>query len=1169
MTTVQNAENETFTYQYDLRSRQVKETSPQVDVFSWDPTSGAALTPDQALETDYSYYTDGNLHSVTDAEGLQSIWSYDGWHRPLSTQIERSSVGLHQTTWSYETIGTAGEPLVWRTVQNEFAGVGSDLLAASAVSVDSFGRTVDSVRLLEDSDSDNVFDLDTDAVATMSYQYYADDLLKSVTDPRGNSTGYRYDALSRLSAVRGAAVVENRDHDTSASAPAFQTEQVYLYDSAHQLRFVIDPTGIVTESTYDQLGNLDQLQVYTDAVAGDGVLTPGTVTEKRDYDFDGFSRLVHEIRGDRNDSLFAGSASNDFSIQSSFYDQLGRVQTRQEGIGPESGSTQLEYDNVHRTTKLIDPNQNETAWSYDDLGRVISESIQIGTQANPTSVSRTYFYDSLSNLVQSVDRNGRLIRYDYDDLHLLQTERWYAPAANPSDPTDAGALQGGYDYDFDTLGRLVSIAEMTQPAAEHRYEYRYDEGSRLVAELQTFAGSWTGGNQSIGFERDYDAYDNLTETRAFRDASFSVGGQSIDTTTSSDDYVDTRLYDAQNRLESITRGADVADGIAALHVTFGYDNAGRQSRVNRYHGSDDSAGVSWNTVLDYDEAGRLTTITHSDPLDSVNPLSVYERLFSQAGAIESTTVTLGTTEHLTKTYSQDNRGQVISESYFSGSSPSSQHTTRSYGPDAAGNRALEVIQSQTHHHTIDRDNRLVSDSRWSYTHDDEGNVTSKTSADGKSLWQYAWDHRNRLIEATLRYDASGNVSAASSITRTVSQTYDGLDRWIGSENSETGEKRLYVYDSGQLTLEFVDGEVENRYLWADGVDQLLAEDGAAVSEEPRWTLTDHLGSVRDVVSETTSLSHTDYDAFGNVEGTAADLLFGYTARPHDESTNLQNNHHRWYDSEIGRWINQDPSGLEPDANPYRYVSNQPMTLTDPSGLEPPVEQEPWYDDSGWDYLNPFAYNFPIGQRSIVDGVFGTVYSWGPTSRAIELDRQIAKRRQMEAYNNPQCVDIEKFKDTYRLSDAQADRVRLYTETGIQVNATILGGAALRPRGPVHIDIGGEGRYPRATNVNPEDVTSTTGTPGRPIPNRVPGRGERLPFGTNHAEGISVENTPVSAATAAEIARVIKPGGSIRLLHWYDYASVAHQRVIDAVGEGCTVVQTTKNNYTTTVITVPK
>ncbi len=127
-------------------------------------------------------------------------------------------------------------------------------------------------------------------------------------------------------------------------------------------------------------------------------------------------------------------------------------------------------------------------WAYDDLGRVISESIQIGTQANPTSVSRAYYYDSLSNLVQSVDRNGRLIRYDYDDLHLLQTERWYAPAANPSDPTDAGALQGGYDYDFDTLGRLVSIAEMTQPSAEHRYQYRYDEGSRLVAELSPAAG---------------------------------------------------------------------------------------------------------------------------------------------------------------------------------------------------------------------------------------------------------------------------------------------------------------------------------------------------------------------------------------------------------------------------------------------------------------------------------------------------------------------------------------------------------------------------------------------------------------------------------------------------------------------------------------------------------
>ncbi len=48
---------------------------------------------------------------------------------------------------------------------------------------------------------------------------------------------------------------------------------------------------------------------------------------------------------------------------------------------------------------------------------------------------------------------------------------------------------------------------------------------------------------------------------------------------------------------------------------------------------------------------------------------------------------------------------------------------------------------------------------------------------------------------------------------------------------------------------------------------------------------------------------------------------------------------------------------------------------------------------------------------------------------------------------------------------------------------------------------------------------------------------------------------------------LQPGGSIRLVNPADYAKVAHQRVIDAVGGF--VQQTTVDGVTTTVITVPR
>ncbi|MCG8652172.1 MAG: RHS repeat-associated core domain-containing protein, partial [Pirellulales bacterium] len=143
---------------------------------------------------------------------------------------------------------------------------------------------------------------------------------------------------------------------------------------------------------------------------------------------------------------------------------------------------------------------------------------------------------------------------------------------------------------------------------------------------------------------------------------------------------------------------------------------------------------------------------------------------------------------------------------------------------------------------------------------------------------------------------------------------------------------------------FEDGQLSGRYLWAMGVDQLLADESVTnnfSAGDIRWTLTDHLGSVRDLAStDGTIVDHALYDAFGNTidnpnDGieAAIDSLIGYTGRPFDEQSGFQNNHHRWYDAEIARWLSQDPIEFEAgDPNLYRYTGNQPTTKVDPNGL---------------------------------------------------------------------------------------------------------------------------------------------------------------------------------------------------------------------------------------------
>ena len=99
--------------------------------------------------------------------------------------------------------------------------------------------------------------------------------------------------------------------------------------------------------------------------------------------------------------------------------------------------------------------------------------------------------------------------------------------------------------------------------------------------------------------------------------------------------------------------------------------------------------------------------------------------------------------------------------------------------------------------------------------------------------------------------------------------------------------------------------------------------------------------------------------------------------------------------------------------------------------------------------------------------------------------------------------------------------------------------------PVVIDIGGEGRYPNAINVNPSEVPSLR--PGGTIPNRVDAFGEKLPFPDNSVDGIVIESGPINPDVIREIVRVLKPGGSIRLLSPPEFAKEAHESVLKAVG----------------------
>jgi len=81
----------------------------------------------------------------------------------------------------------------------------------------------------------------------------------------------------------------------------------------------------------------------------------------------------------------------------------------------------------------------------------------------------------------------------------------------------------------------------------------------------------------------------------------------------------------------------------------------------------------------------------------------------------------------------------------------------------------------------------------------------------------------------------------------------------------------------------------------------------------------------------------NYDTFGKMASESIETIsnpFKYVGRYGlmDDENSLLYMRARYYDPEIGRFINKDPIGWVGGFNMYAYVGNNPIMLTDPKGL---------------------------------------------------------------------------------------------------------------------------------------------------------------------------------------------------------------------------------------------
>jgi len=248
-------------------------------------------------------------------------------------------------------------------------------------------------------------------------------------------------------------------------------------------------------------------------------------------------------------------------------------------------------------------------------------------------------------------------------------------------------------------------------------------------------------------------------------------------------------------------------------------------------------------------------------------------------------------------------------------------------PDSEGNWIIKDIPLNTGSNTLttevkDKFNRVKTDTRSVtlaqapvFTYDLNGNTT------GDGTWTYTWNEENRLVEAI---KSNAGIPACK-----LEFSYDGQGRrrvkkvynWSGSDWLLSSELR-FVYDQNNMVAELdANNAVQKSYTW--GIDLSGSEQGAG-----------GVGGLLSVSVGVLSVFFPSFDGNGNITAyldTAGTVVyscfyspfgktieetgvkpcdFGFSTKPLDVETGLNYYIFRYYDQQLGRWLNRDPVGEE-------------------------------------------------------------------------------------------------------------------------------------------------------------------------------------------------------------------------------------------------------------------
>ena len=419
---------------YDVRGLVAQETAPVADTgLTCSGTAPAAGAPGTLT----TYDALGRVSTVQTPLGTTTT-TYAPWetHVVNARNIRKDMVLDARGNMVQVREYVAGNPMVTTyayTAQNKISTVTDSAGNVRNLTYDLLGR------LLAEED------LHTATAKTIGQKTYIYDAVGNMirsTDERGTTVLRTYDALNRLltesvnGTVQTSMTYDSAPHGIGHVASSISPGEAiaYTYNSMENIgteNATIDDTSYQTMYTYDLQGNIT------------GMTLPGNVNFQ--YGFGGAGLPTTISQGGRPlvtvaarvPMLAPGTITyGDGSIQTDTYDPAKNYFLVHRSST--SGATTLQnitytYDATGNILTLADTgaSASSTTFMYDDLGRLLSAALQVGT----TTTAQTYTYDRIGNILTASDTGA----YTY-------------AGTQPEEVTNMGAAA----YSYDAAGNMIT-----------------------------------------------------------------------------------------------------------------------------------------------------------------------------------------------------------------------------------------------------------------------------------------------------------------------------------------------------------------------------------------------------------------------------------------------------------------------------------------------------------------------------------------------------------------------------------------------------------------------------------------------------------------------------------------------------------------------------------------